>query len=93
MAPLSSMTHKNAMDLQAADEELRQKKRAGRPAALPKQNALMTMNYILLRVQQRRQKTKKAKDDAQEAQWKLFRAGISPDAAKLLEGQDRLVGC
>lgn len=77
MAPLPSMTHKNAVDLQAADEYFRQKKRAGRPAALPQQNALMTVNFKLLRVEQRQKKKKQAKDDAQEAQWKLFREGIS----------------
>lgn len=93
MAPLSSMTHKNAVDLQAADEDFRQKKRAGRPAALPQQNALKTVNFKLLRVEQRQKKKKQAKDDAQEAQWKLFREGISPDPCKLLEGQDRMAGC
>lgn len=64
MAPLSSMTHKNAVDLQAADEDFRQKKRAGRPAALPQQNALKTVNFKVLRVEQRQKKKKQAKDDA-----------------------------
>ncbi|CAL1143544.1 unnamed protein product [Cladocopium goreaui] len=64
MAPLSSMTHKNAVDLQAADEDFRQKKRAGRLAALPQQNALKTVNFKVLRVEQRQKKKKQAKDDA-----------------------------
>lgn len=88
LCPMSALTEKNADDLQAADEEFRVAKRSGRPADLPRQSAWHTMKNIMARMTQRQSKKKEAKDEVRDAQWKLFRQGISSESRKIFEGQD-----